>query len=145
MCIAIPIVLGGGQISAGAAALYGLGAAAVAGAGAYTGHWLSKQGLNIFRSEESPHRTVDEPGSLEGATPDEVEGAIPSGWVETPSRKGGGTRYTDPKTKGADQVRVMPGNPADPTLVKQGPYVRVTRGGKPSDPIPLRGNPALNK
>ena len=87
-------------------------------------------------------RSIDEPGSLEGATPDEVEQAIPDGWESAPTRTGGGTRYSNPAAPG-EQVRVMPGNPADPLPVKKGPYVRVSKDGVRSDPIPLHGNETL--
>ncbi len=81
---------------------------------------------------ERATRSLDEPESLGGATPSEI------------TRKGGGTRYADPNKPG-DQIRVMPGNPDDPNPAKQGPYVRISRRGKVSDPIPLQGNPMLNQ
>ncbi len=87
-------------------------------------------------------RDISNPKSLEGASPEEVKSLIPPGWVESPSRKSEGVRYADPSHLG-DQVRVMPGNPADPVAVKQGPYVVVSKSGKVSDHIPLSGNPTL--
>ncbi|MDP9350591.1 MAG: RHS repeat-associated core domain-containing protein [Chloroflexota bacterium] len=139
----------GTVVGGGAGAIFGLGGGAVPGAaiGNRAG-WLLGIGVGTASAlwialNSDSERSIDDPGSLEGATPDEVKETIPEGWVESPSKKGGGTRYTDPRTKGGDQVRVMPGNPGDPNPVKQGPYVRVTRGGTPSDPIPLKGNPTL--
>ncbi len=60
-----------------------------------------------------------------------------------PERNDTGTRWRNPATGGADEVRVMPGNPSDPTPVKRGPYVRVRKDGVESEPIPLAGNPEL--
>ena len=93
-------------------------------------------------ADETPERSIDNPGSLEGATEQEVERAIPDGWVKQPSRTGGGTRWLNPERTG-EAVRVQPGNPRDPNPVKRGPYVRVSKDGKVSNPIPLRGNPTL--
>ncbi|MDP9350590.1 MAG: RHS repeat-associated core domain-containing protein, partial [Chloroflexota bacterium] len=139
----------GTVVGGGAGAILGLGGGALPGAaignraGWVLGVGLGTAGALWIVLNSNSERSIDDPGSLEGATPDEVKETIPDGWVETTSKKGGGTRYTDPKTKGADQIRVMPGNPGDPTPVKQGPYVRVTRKGVRSDPIPLKGNPTL--
>jgi len=89
---------------------------------------------------------LEKPETLRGKSEGEVEDLIPKDWVKAPSKesKGGdGTRYYNPKKQG-QQIRVMPGNPADPAPVKQGPYVRVSSGTKPkSPPIPLKGNPTL--
>ena len=84
-------------------------------------------------------RNLDDPSSLRGATADEVEALIP-GWTKSPTSGPGGVRYANPQRRG-EAVRVMPGNPRDPNLVKRGPYVRVSRSGDVSDPIPLAGNP----
>jgi hypothetical protein len=43
----------------------------------------------------------------------------------------------------AEQVRVMPGNLRDPHPVKRGPHLRISKDGRVSEPIPLRGNPTL--
>jgi hypothetical protein len=93
-----------------------------------------------------PERTIDDPGSLAGATPGDVEAAVPKGWVKTPTRDGdgSGTRWLNPNKPG-QAVRVMPGKASDPNPVKQGPYVRVSKDGKVSDPVPLSGNPTLKK
>jgi hypothetical protein len=44
-----------------------------------------------------------------------------------------------------DQIRIMRGNPADPDPVKRGPYVRISKSGKVSEPVPLHGNPTLRR
>lgn len=117
-----------------------VGGAIIGGLGAYAA-WKALANL----AEENPSgRTIDNPGSLEGATPEEVEGAVPSGWVRGDSREGGGTRWLNPDRPG-EAVRVQPGNPRDPNPVKRGPYVRVSKDGAKSDPIPLKGNPTLNQ
>ena len=81
--------------------------------------------------------------ALRGRDPTEVADAIPDDWTESPSRTGLGRRFADPRRPG-DQIRIMRGNPADPDPVKRGPYVRVSKTGKVSDPIPLQGNPILS-
>jgi hypothetical protein len=46
----------------------------------------------------------------------------------------------------ATDGRVKPGHDvtkADPDPVKRGPYVRISKSGRVSDPIPLNGNPIL--
>jgi RHS repeat-associated protein/uncharacterized repeat protein (TIGR01451 family) len=92
-------------------------------------------------SEQSPIN-IENPDSLRGASPEEVEAAIPPGWRKEPSNGEGGTRYANPDRKG-EQVRVMPGKPTDRNPVKRGPYARVSRNGVKSEPIPLKGNPTL--
>jgi RHS repeat-associated protein len=87
-------------------------------------------------------RSLDDPQSLRGADPKEVERLIPRDWVKSSTSGKGGVRYANPQARG-EQVRVMPGKPGDPNPVKQGPYVRISRGGVKSDPIPLKGNPTL--
>lgn len=37
----------------------------------------------------------------------------------------------------------MPGKVTDPNPLKQGPYMRISRNGTVTDPIPLFGNPTL--
>ena len=74
----------------------------------------------------------------------EVEEAIPASWQREPSRGGGGTRYLHPENYG-EQIRVQPGNQNDPNPEKQGPYARISRRGQRTEPIPLRGNPTLDK
>ena len=88
----------------------------------------------------------DDPDSLTGLSPEEVKDLIPKDYTREPSRSGGGERFADPKRLG-DQIRIMPGNPGntDPAMnpVKRGPHAYVSRGGKKSGPIPLKGNPTL--
>jgi hypothetical protein len=99
---------------------------------------------NQLAESGNPGRTIDNPGSLEGATPEEVGAAVPDGWVKSPSREGGGTRWLNPDRPG-EAVRVQPGNPKDPNPVKKGPYVRVSKDGTTSEPVPLSGNPTIKK
>ncbi len=88
------------------------------------------------------HNTCPGGPQLRGLTFDEVDGLIPDGWVKSPTRGPGGTRYSNPARPG-EQVRIMPGNPADPNPLKRGPYARISADGTVSDPIPLAGNPGL--
>ncbi len=90
-------------------------------------------------------RNVDDVASLRGAAPAEVENLIPSGWVKsaTNANRGGlGVRYSNPERLG-EQIRIMPGKATDPNPLKQGPYMRISRNGTVTDPIPLEGNPTL--
>jgi RHS repeat-associated protein len=90
-------------------------------------------------------RSLDDVASLHGASATEVQGLIPKSWVSSPTsmNKGGlGTRYSNPERLG-EQIRIMPGKPSDPNPLKQGPYMRISRNGSVTDPIPLLGNPTL--
>jgi|SRR5271166_1112003 hypothetical protein len=89
-----------------------------------------------------PEIDFDDATTVRGRTTADVAAAIPSGWIATPARSGLGKRYADPARPG-DQIRIMAGSPADPVPVKRGPYVRISKSGKVSDPIPLDGNPTL--
>lgn len=82
-------------------------------------------------------------GQLEGRSPAEIEEMIPDSWAREPTSGSGGTRYVHPTNRG-EQIRVMPGNPDDPNPIKRAPYARISRNGKISDPIPLKGNPEIN-
>lgn len=84
-------------------------------------------------------RSLDDPGSLAGASPDEIRGLTP-GWEESDTKGAGGVRRANPDKPG-EQVRMMPGNPDDPNPDKQGPYVRVSKDGKVSDPVPISRPP----
>jgi hypothetical protein len=44
----------------------------------------------------------------------------------------------------AARLLLMPGKQSDPNPAKQGPYAKISRNGKISDPIPLKGNPTLD-
>ena len=110
------------------------------------GSWAYGNSIGVLFSDDTAPN-IDRPESLEGLTPEEVRELIPEGWVEGPSRVGGGKVYANPARPG-EQVRVMPGNPRDSNPVKRGPYVRVSTsagptGGQRSEPIPLAGNPTL--
>lgn len=85
------------------------------------------------------------PEDLEGKSQQEIDDVMKGkGWPSEPTRNGDGTRYPNPNKPG-EQVRVQPGNPNDPNPVKQGPYVRISTEGEKTEPIPLEGNPTLNK
>jgi RHS repeat-associated protein len=90
----------------------------------------------------SVSRSLTNPVSLRGASTQEIERLIPQSWTASPTRRGGGVRYSNPDKPG-EQIRVMPGNLRDPNPVKQGPYTRISSEGNRSDPIPLKGNPEL--
>ena len=62
---------------------------------------------------------------------------IPEDWVPSPSDKGGGTKYVNPKNP-HDSVRVMPGNKNSPNPAQQNPYVKRMKNGKALD---VNGNP----
>jgi X-X-X-Leu-X-X-Gly heptad repeat protein len=97
-------------------------------------------------NEEKPDASeAPKAEDLEGKSPKEIDQMMKDrGWPSEPTRDGpgSGTRYPNPDRPG-DQVRVMPGKATDPNPIKQGPYARISEGGKVSDPIPLRGNPTL--
>jgi hypothetical protein len=96
----------------------------------------------MFSLTNLPDIDFDDPGTLQGQTPADVEAAIPQGWIASPANSGLGKRYANPSRRG-EQIRIMTGNPGDPEPVKRGPYVRISKSGKVSDPIPLAGNPTL--
>src|SRR5690606_32790470 len=87
-------------------------------------------------------RSIDDAATLRGATAAEIDALVPSSWVKSPTKGAGGVRYSHPERLG-EQIRVMPGNPVDPNPLKQGPYVRISRNGSVTDPIPLDGNSQL--
>jgi len=98
-------------------------------------------------SGEAHGKVGDAPTSeeLEGKSPEEIDQMMKGrGWRSEPTRDGAGSgvRYPNPDRPG-EQVRVMPGKSTDPNPVKQGPYGRISAGGKVSPPIPLEGNPTL--
>ncbi|MFZ3374121.1 MAG: RHS repeat-associated core domain-containing protein, partial [Chthoniobacterales bacterium] len=87
---------------------------------------------------------ADELGIL-GRSVEDIDAMMKSrGCRPEQSRLGGGIRYPHPTNRG-EQVRVQPGNPADPNPIKQGPYARISKGGTVSPPIPLKGNPSLDQ
>lgn len=92
------------------------------------------------RSTDDGQGILEKPESFRGATAQDVEAAVPEGWVKEATKRGDGLRL-HPNPPNGDQVRIMPGNPNDPTPVKRGPYLRVSHRGRTSGPIPLSGNP----
>jgi len=105
---------------------------------------------NVLLNEgnEGGGRSIDNPPSLEGATPEEVEAAAEEARftdrIAPPRNDPSGARLRKPGND-ADQVRIQSGNPGDSNPIKRGPYVRVTNnhGKDQSGPIPLAGNPTL--
>lgn len=84
-----------------------------------------------------------EPVSLTGQTPAEVQGRIPSDWVQAPSKSGGGEVFSDPANPGR-QIRIMPGygEGVRPDPLTAGPYAVVSQNGVVTK-VPLAGNPTL--
>ena len=104
--------------------------------------------FNESQSQEprKPKRSLDDPESLEGATPEEVKELIEeSGEFEppVPQARGKGDKYVKKGTKGSDQVLVEEGNPNADDPLHKGPYVKITKHGAHTR-IPLAGNPALD-
>ncbi len=58
---------------------------------------------------------------------------LPSNWTMKTSKKGNGTKFTDPKNPGGNNVRVQGGNPKSPNPAQQNPYVKQTKNGKTVD------------
>jgi hypothetical protein len=65
-------------------------------------------------------------------------------WFDVADTEGrvAGTRYQYRDGRG---VRVLPGNPSEIETVKRGGYSRIVDVDNVSDPIPLAGNPTLQK
>ncbi|HEX5495989.1 MAG TPA: hypothetical protein VFX70_15580 [Mycobacteriales bacterium] len=88
-------------------------------------------------------RSLDNPASLRGATPDEVRDLIPDGWIEKPLKKGSGVRFLNPKRPG-ESVSIEDGWPGHSDPLHSGPYVKISRNGI-IERIPLHGNPVLGE
>jgi hypothetical protein len=66
---------------------------------------------------------------------------IPDKWAAGPTKAPGGVRWTNPATRGSEQIRYQPGNPNDSNPLKRGPYFRYNSGsGDEWGPIPAAGN-----
>jgi RHS repeat-associated protein len=70
--------------------------------------------------------------------PNEI--GAPEGWIVKPSKKGGGTRYIDPKNS-RNVIREMPGDPSSPFPSQKVPYVKFQKNGRfyDKDGNPLSG------
>ncbi|MHB1597234.1 MAG: Hint domain-containing protein [Streptosporangiaceae bacterium] len=81
---------------------------------------------------------ITDPASFEGASRAQAEQELLSnGWQNAgPTSGDGGVRWRLPGNS-ADQVRIMPGNPADPAVIKQGPYIRFSIRGVRYGPFGL--------
>jgi RHS repeat-associated protein len=66
---------------------------------------------------------------LPSGTPLGKPAIVPNGWVEKPSKKGGGTIYEDPSNP-HNRVRVMPGDPNSPNPAQREPYMKVQVSGR---------------
>jgi RHS repeat-associated protein len=62
---------------------------------------------------------------------------IPTDWKFSPSKKGGGYRFSDPRNPN-NNIRVMPGDPNSPNTAQQQPYVKYQKAGQNYD---RNGNP----
>jgi hypothetical protein len=102
---------------------------------------VAMAGLGIVFAKVPKAAEVPTEGDLRGKDPGDIHG--PPGSVEKPTKDGTGRRIFLPGRGDSDVVRVMPGSPKDPDPVKQGPYARISVGGKVSNPIPLKGNKTL--
>ena len=92
-------------------------------------------------SSAAVERTLKDPATLRGATPDEARRLVPEGWIEKPLRKGDGVRFLNPKRKG-ESIEIEDGWPGHGDPLHRGPYIKVSRNGV-VDRIPLQGNPTL--
>jgi hypothetical protein len=86
-------------------------------------------------------RSLDDVGSLRGASAKEIEDLIPKDFVKSQVRKGDGFCYADPARRG-DQIRIMRGDPGATDPLHQGPYAVISRSDNVTR-IPLEGNPTL--
>jgi hypothetical protein len=98
--------------------------------------------LLIARDSVDDPRQFD-PSNLKGLTQEEVKDLIPSDWIETPSKSGGGEVFSDPDNPGR-QIRIMPGygEGVRPDPMKAGPYAAVSQNGVVTY-VSLYGNPTL--
>jgi hypothetical protein len=87
-------------------------------------------------------RTLSDPKSLEGATADEIRSLIPKDWVQRPMKKGTGTIFEFPGTRGSDIIEISEGTPGVSDALHQGPYIKIVRRGQ-TVRIPLQGNSTL--
>ncbi len=137
------LALPGAEIGAPFGPVGVIGGYIIGGIASYIiGDWLGKSIANLSK----PESKMPQPADIQGKSPAEIDKIMKEKGLEgqpsNPGKGGEGTRYPDPNRPG-DQVRIMPGKPTDPNPVKQGPYGRVSDGGKLSPPIPLQGNPTL--
>lgn len=93
-------------------------------------------------ADQQGSRSLDNPESLKGSTPQEVRDLIPKDWEHGPMRTGRGDIYRVPGTNGADIIQISEGNPSAPDPLHQEPYVKIVRYGK-TVRIPLKSGPAI--
>lgn len=56
-------------------------------------------------------------------------GTAPKGWITQASKKGRGTVFKNPSNP-HNIIRQMPGNPNNPSVLQQNPYVKFMKDGK---------------
>jgi hypothetical protein len=102
-------------------------------------------GIDCSEESHEPKRDLNDPNSLTGAKPSEVETLIPSSWNKLPLKDGNGVRYLNPAKTG-ESIQINNGYPSKTwgDLIHQGPYVKISINGQ-TVRIPLAGNPALPK
>jgi len=104
--------------------------------------WL-KRILGHGDEAASVMRSLDDLGSLRGATPADIRQLIPEGWTEMPLKTGSGTRFVNPKRPG-EAIMIENGWPGATDPLHSGPYLRVSRDGTVTR-VPLQGNPVLDQ
>ena len=101
----------------------------------------SSSGSNEAQGTQGSQPSLENPESLRGADPSEVENLIPKDWVKGPMKKGAGTRYLNPRKPG-ESILVEEGWPGASDPLHRGPYVRISGNGQITR-VPLKGNPSL--
>ena len=108
-----------------------------------TAYNLQIDGIHTYYAGTTPvlvHNScsMSNPSSFEGATRSEAEKELAAnGWEDAgATARSGGVRWRQPGNI-SNQVRIMPGNPADLNLIKQGPYIRFSISGTKYGPFSL--------
>jgi len=119
------------------------GAGALAAVLAVSGSEEGEEGGGEGQSGgESVERSLDDPDSLIGATPEEIEALIPDHWETGASGSGNGGRYyRDPDT-GETWVNQPEGFESFRDKLHNGPYLKRVVG-RVETHWPLAGNPTL--
>lgn len=71
---------------------------------------------------------------------DDRPGGTPPHWKATTTKRGGGTKYTNPDNP-HDHVRDMPGDPNSPWPAQRRPYVKRMKDGRAYDAKGMPVNP----
>ena len=120
--VAAALIPGGAEAEAAGAAAEGGAAATEEGA-------ATEAGASEGSATSSPSGAPEKPSG------------VPDHWSAEPTKKGGGTKYSDP-TNPHNTVRSMPGNPRSPNPAQRGPYVKENVSGQPINKYgqPVRGD-----